>query len=255
VGDCLFTPVTYCVKNIILLRALFRRNWGKPWMRMVPSLSYGENRTMSDRVAKRLEVRSCALALVALPASTVPAALPLVIIVTVIVSHCRCHSHCHCHSLTLSLSLSLSLSLPLSLPLSLSLTVSVTVTITATVPHCHCHCEQVSWWRSQAVRYLLRFPSAYLCHLLNFARTPDIRSGGSNSCPGRERLRSHMGGEWGSCFEGAPPFRGSLWCTPGACQVVRELASQNFEDQEKLWSNFEYKFNLILTQKPQNPGY
>ena len=29
---------------------------------------------------------------------------------------------------------------------------------------------QVGWWRSQSVRYLLRYPSPYLCHLINRAR-------------------------------------------------------------------------------------
>lgn len=32
------------------------------------------------------------------------------------------------------------------------------------------HLLQVNWWRSQGVRFLLRWPSAYLCHILNFAR-------------------------------------------------------------------------------------
>lgn len=33
-----------------------------------------------------------------------------------------------------------------------------------------CLCAQVSWWRSQSVRFFLRWPSAYLCHLTNIAR-------------------------------------------------------------------------------------
>lgn len=28
----------------------------------------------------------------------------------------------------------------------------------------------MNWWRAQAVRFLLRWPSSYLCHVLNFAR-------------------------------------------------------------------------------------
>ncbi|CAI5958521.1 unnamed protein product [Closterium sp. NIES-64] len=29
---------------------------------------------------------------------------------------------------------------------------------------------QISWWRAQAIRFLLRWPSLYLCHLTNIAR-------------------------------------------------------------------------------------
>lgn len=45
---------------------------------------------------------------------------------------------------------------------------------TSTKPACCCSprpgVPQVNWWRAQGVRFLLRWPSAYLCHILNFAR-------------------------------------------------------------------------------------
>lgn len=40
----------------------------------------------------------------------------------------------------------------------------------ASVPSYDPKMSQVNWWRSQSVRFMLRWPSAYLCHLMNRAR-------------------------------------------------------------------------------------
>ncbi|CAI7872527.1 unnamed protein product, partial [Closterium sp. NIES-54] len=44
------------------------------------------------------------------------------------------------------------------------------VEVAGVVPPHDAHKEQLHWWRSQAVRFLFRWPSAHLCHVTNLIR-------------------------------------------------------------------------------------
>ncbi|CAI5488076.1 unnamed protein product [Closterium sp. Naga37s-1] len=47
---------------------------------------------------------------------------------------------------------------------------SQSVEVAGVVPPHNAHREQLHWWRSQAVRFLFRWPSAHLCHVTNLIR-------------------------------------------------------------------------------------
>ncbi|CAI5514025.1 unnamed protein product [Closterium sp. Naga37s-1] len=47
---------------------------------------------------------------------------------------------------------------------------SQSVEVAGVVPPHDAHREQLHWWRSQAVRFLFRWPSAHLCHVTNLIR-------------------------------------------------------------------------------------
>jgi len=69
----------------------------------------------------------------------------------------------------------------------------------ASVPSYDPRMAQVSWWRSQSVRFMLRWPSAHLCHLMNRARHRGLRPArGCARCRVGESARGHRAGRDGA---------------------------------------------------------
>lgn len=112
----------------------------------------------------------------------------------------------------------------------------------------------MSWWRAQAVRYLLRFPSEYLCHLLNFARHQTFGFEAAQLALSAQASGPAVaGGGEGPSNGSTLTLGGSCGVPPNACNGVRELARQSFRDQAPAWARRGFEFFDAVNPEPWAP--